>query len=106
MTEQREAETAIVTMTFDATEPDALLGVLAKYVVLTRGQDGCRNVDLCMSVTTPDRFVIVQKWEHPDDQRRHFDSPEMVEMARACTGLLASPPAIDLLEGISAHDLA
>ncbi|MFP5578744.1 MAG: putative quinol monooxygenase [Acidimicrobiia bacterium] len=106
MAEEREAETAIVTMTFDATEPDALLGVLAKYVVLTRGQDGCRNVDLCMSVTTPERFVIVQKWEHPDDQRRHFDSPEMVEMARACTGLLASPPAIDLLEGISAHDLA
>jgi quinol monooxygenase YgiN len=56
-------------------------------------------------VTTPDRFVIVQKWEHPDDQRRHFDSSEMVEMARACTGLLASPPSIDLLEGISAHDL-
>lgn len=105
MAEEREAETAIVTMTFDATEPDALLGVLAKYVVLTRGQDGCRNVDLCMSVTTPERFVIVQKWEHPDDQRRHFDSPEMVEMARACSGLLASPPAIDLLEGISAHDL-
>lgn len=105
MAEEREAETAIVTMTFDATEPDALLGVLAKYVVLTRGQDGCRNVDLCMSVTTPERFVIVQKWEHPDDQRRHFDSAEMVEMARACTGLLKAPPTIDLLEGISAHDL-
>lgn len=106
MSDEREAETTIVTMTFEATDADALLGVLAKYVVLTRGHDGCRNVDLCMSVTSPDRFVIVQKWEHPDDQRRHFDSPEMVEMARACTGLLASPPAIDLLEGISAHDLA
>lgn len=106
MTDEREAETTIVTMAFEATDPDALLGVLAKYVVLTRGQDGCRNVDLCLSVTTPDRFVIVQKWEHPDAQQRHFDSPEMVEMAAACTGLLASPPAIDLLAGISAHDLA
>lgn len=106
MSDEREAETAIVTMTFDATDADRLLAVLSKYVVLTRGQDGCRNVDLCLSVTTPDRFVIVQKWEHPDDQRRHFDSPEMVEMAAACTGLLSSPPAIDLLEGISAHDLA
>ena len=106
MGEDREAETAMVTMTFEALDADALLGVLAKYVVLTRGHPGCRNVDLCMSVTAPERFVIVQKWEHPDDQRRHFDSPEMVEMAKACTGLLASPPAIDLLEGISAHDLA
>jgi quinol monooxygenase YgiN len=106
MSDEREAETTIVTMTFEATDADALLGVLAKYVVLTRGHDGCRNVDLCLSGTSPDRFVVVQKWEHPDHQRRHFDSPEMVEMARACTGLLASPPAIDLLEGISAHDLA
>jgi|SRR3546814_9047072 quinol monooxygenase YgiN len=105
MPEDREPETTIVTMTFDATDADALLGVLSKYVVLTRGEDGCRNVDLCLSVTRPDRYVIVQKWEHPDDQQRHFDSPEMVEMARACTGLLASPPQIDLLEGISAHDL-
>ncbi len=102
----REVETTLVTMTFEATDADALLAVLAKYVVLTRNQDGCRNVDLCLSVTRPDRFVIVQKWEHPDDQRRHFDSPEMVEMARACAGLLASPPDIDLLEGLSAHDLA
>lgn len=102
----REVETTLVTMAFEATDADALLSVLAKYVVLTRGQPGCRNVDLCASVTRPDRFVVVQKWEHPDDQRRHFDSPEMVEMAQACAGLLASPPEIDLLEGLSAHDLA
>ena len=104
--QEREVETTLVTMVFDATEPDALLAVLSKYVVLTRGQPGCRNVDLCLSVTRPDRYVIVQKWEHPDDQQRHFDSAEMVEMARSCTGLLASPPQIDLLESISAHDLA
>lgn len=104
--DDREVETTIVTMAFDATDADALLGVLSKYVVLTRNQPGCRNVDLCLSVTRPDRFVIVQKWEHPDDQRRHFDSPEMVEMAAACRGLLVSAPTIDLLEGISAHDLA
>lgn len=105
-TEEREVETTLVTMTFEASAPDALLAVLSKYVVLTRNHPGCRNVDLCLSVTRPERFVIIQKWEHPDDQRRHFDSPEMVEMAQACTGLLSSPPAIDLLEGISAHDLA
>jgi hypothetical protein len=29
----------------------------------------------------------------------------MVEMAGACSGLLARPPVIDLLETISAHDL-
>jgi hypothetical protein len=30
----------------------------------------------------------------------------MVEMARSCDGLLTAPPVIDLLEPISAHDLA
>jgi hypothetical protein len=30
----------------------------------------------------------------------------MVQMAEACRGLLQGPPDIDLLEGVSAHDLA
>jgi quinol monooxygenase YgiN len=91
---------------FDATDVDALMAVLAKYVVLARGHDGCRNIDLCASVTDPSRVVVIQKWASPDAQRGHFDSAEMVEMAQACVGLLSGPPTIDLLEGISAHDLA
>ncbi len=100
-----EVEVTIVTMVFDATEAEALLAVLSRYVVLTRGQDGCRNVDLCASVTTPDRYVIIQKWVSPLAQEAHFDSPVMVAMAEGCAGLLRNPPSIDLLEGISAHDL-
>jgi quinol monooxygenase YgiN len=57
-------------------------------------------------VTQAARYVIVQKWESPETQQAHFDSRDMIEMADACRGLLASPPAIDLLEPISAHDLA
>ena len=101
-----EVELTIVTMAFDASDPDRLQSVLAKYVVVSRGHPGCRNIDLCASATTPGRFVIIQKWESLEAQRTHFDSPAMVEMAAACHGLLARPPQIDLLEGISAHDLA
>jgi quinol monooxygenase YgiN len=100
-----EVELTIVTMDFRTTAPERLLPVLSKYVVLSRGQDGCRNIDLCASVTTAGRYVIVEKWDSPDAQRAHFDSPEMVEMARSCDGLLSRPPDVDLLEGISAHDL-
>lgn len=96
----------MVTMTFDASDPVRLQSVLANYVVLSRGHPGCRNIDLAMSSTTPERFVIIQKWETPAAQRSHFDSDDMVEMARACEGLLATAPRIDLLEPISAHDLA
>ena len=101
-----EVELTLVTMAFRTEKPEALMPILAKYVVVSRGHQGCRNIDLCASVATPGRFVIVEKWESPEAQQAHFDSADMVEMARACTGILAAPPDIDLLEGISAHDLA
>lgn len=101
-----DVEVTIVTMAFDTTDAARLLPVLAKYVVLTRGHPGCRNVDLTRSVMRDDRYVIIQKWESPTAQQAHFDSVDMVEMAEACAGLLAAPPTIDLLEGVSAHDLA
>jgi len=101
-----DIELTIVTMRFDAVDHAALLAVLSKYVVLTRMVEGCRNVDLCSSVTRPGRHLVIQKWDSPAHQRQHFDSPIMVEMATACTGLLAGPPEIDLWDATSAHDLA
>jgi quinol monooxygenase YgiN len=100
-----DAEITLVTMRFQATDAEKLLGVLSKYVVLSRQQPGSRNIDLTASVTTPGRFVVIQKWDSPESQRAHFDSPEMIEMAESCLGILAEPPEIDLLEGLSAHDL-
>jgi quinol monooxygenase YgiN len=106
VTDSGDVDLAVVTMVMDAVDLERLIPVLSKYVVVSRRQSGCRNIDLCTSVTTPNRVVIIQKWESAVAQRRHFDSPEMVEMAEAAKPLLARPPAIDLLEGLSAHDLA
>ena len=100
-----DVELTLVTMTFDASDAEGLMKVLSKYVVLSRGHRGCRNIDLAASVTTPGRFVIVEKWDSAEAQQTHFDSADMVEMATSCQGLLTKPPSIDLLEGISAHDL-
>lgn len=100
-----EVDLTIVTLVFDAADIERLLAVLSRYVVVSRGHPGCRNIDLAASATTPGRFVLIEKWETPADQQRHFDSAEMVAMAQACNGLLAAPPVIDLLEPISAHDL-
>ena len=100
-----DAEITLVTLRFQTSDPEKLMGVLSKYVVLSRQQDGCRNIDLTGSVTTPGRFVVIQKWDSPESQRAHFDSQEMIEMAESCVGILTEPPEIDLLEGLSAHDL-
>lgn len=104
-----DVEIVVVTMQFDALDDvdrhDELRSVLSKYVVLARMEPGCRNVDLISSVTHERRHLVVEKWDSPDSQRRHFDSAVMVEMACACTGLLSSPPQIDLWDATSAHDL-
>jgi quinol monooxygenase YgiN len=92
-------------MVFQASDPDRLLSILAKYVVVSRGAPGCRNIDLCASATADGRYLVIEKWESADAQRAHFDSPEMVEMAESCRGVLSAPPDIDLFDGISAHDL-
>jgi quinol monooxygenase YgiN len=99
-------ELAIVTMRFDAADAEALVAILAKYVVLARMEPGSRNIDLCASVTVPGRYLVIQKWDDVAVQRAHFDSPVMVEMATACAGILSRPPEIDLWDGPSAHDLS
>lgn len=100
------ADPVMVIMSFRTQHRAELLDVLASYVVGSRGQPGCRNIDLVASATSEDRIAIVQKWDSVDSQRAHFDSPEMVEMAKAGTPLLTESPDIDLFDGVSMHDLA
>ncbi|MDQ3757936.1 MAG: antibiotic biosynthesis monooxygenase [Actinomycetota bacterium] len=101
-----EVTPTLVTMRFDAVDAERLVAALARYVVLSRGHPGCRNIDLCQSVSEPARFVVVEKWDSPASQRAHLDSPEFTELAAASDGLLRARPDIDLLDGLSAHDLA
>ena len=102
-------EIVVVSMQFDAIDHserhDELRSVLSKYVVLARMEPGCRNIDMVSSVTHERRHLVIEKWESPESQRRHFDSAVMVEMASGCAGLLSRPPQIDLWEATSAHDL-
>jgi quinol monooxygenase YgiN len=100
-----DVDLTIVTMRFEASDRARLEAVLARYVVASRGHQGCRNIDLCSSISQPGRYLVIEKWESPEAQRAHFDSEEMVEMARSCEGILAGPPDIELLAAVSAHDL-
>ena len=98
-------ELTVVTMRFEARDVERLGAVLARYVVLARRAAGCRNIDLCASATRPGRFLVIEKWTSAAAQRAHLDADVTVELARACEGLLAEPPDIDLLDAISAYDL-
>ena len=103
-----DLEVAVLTAAF-AARPDReadLAAVLARYVVLTRGEPGCRNVDLLTSATESGQFLVIEKWDSADDARAHLDTTLMIDMAGAAVPLLAAKPKIDLLDTISAHDLA
>jgi quinol monooxygenase YgiN len=83
----------------------SLVAVLSKYIVLTRMEPGCRNVDMIVSDTRPNRILIIEKWDSPEAQRTHFDGKIMVEMAKSCDGILTQAPDIDMWQSMSAHDL-
>jgi quinol monooxygenase YgiN len=105
---EADVEIAVLTARFDA-RPGAeeeLLGTLSRYVVMTRHEPMCRNVDLVASVTRVGRFVIIEKWESAAAVQAHLDSTLMAEMARSAIACVASKPEIDLYDSISAHDLA
>jgi quinol monooxygenase YgiN len=98
----------LVTMRFDVQDEGAFVDAVSRYVVLSRGHTGARNLDLCRSLTSPGVWLVFQKWASPAAQRAHLDHPDTVAFARACTepGVLSASPQLDLLEGVSAHDLA
>jgi quinol monooxygenase YgiN len=98
-------EPVIVTMRWERVGDD-LLAHIAQYVVMSRGENGCRNIDLCASVTADGRVMVIEKWSSRNAQRAHMDAPTMVALATAARDLGAERPELDLLEGMSAHDLA
>ena len=98
-------EPVIVTMRWERVTDD-LLAEIVRYVVMSRGEPGCRNIDLCASVT--DRRAGRGHREVGLDRRPSGPT----STARpwwpwppppGSSG--AARPELDLLEGISAHDL-
>lgn len=103
-----DIDLAVVVGVFDA-QPghEAELGaVLARYVVMSRAQAGCRNIDLVASLTAAGRFLVYEKWESPDHQQTHMASDTMLTMASGARPLLAGAPDLELFAPVSAHDLA
>jgi quinol monooxygenase YgiN len=102
-----DPQLAVLTARFDPMpgSEQPLMAVLARYVVVTRQDPACRNIDLLASPSRPGRLLVVEKWASTADARAHLDSAEMTAMAEAAVGHLATRPEVDLYDTISAHDL-
>jgi quinol monooxygenase YgiN len=103
-----DLEIAVLTASFDARPgaEEALLATLSRYVVLTRHEPRCRNVDLVASITHSGRFLVIEKWDDASAVQAHLDGALMTDMAREALPSLEKPPDLDLFDTISAHDLA
>jgi quinol monooxygenase YgiN len=104
---EADVEIAVLTARFLARPgaEESLLAALSRYVVLTRHEPACRNVDLVASVTEAGRFLLIEKWESAAAVQAHLDSRLMADMAQAALAAVATKPDIDLYDSISAHDL-
>lgn len=102
-----EVELSIVVGVYRAApgREEAVAAALARYVVTSRAEPGCRNIDLVASATAPGTFLVYEKWDSYHHQRAHFDGENAVLMAQTVKPLLAAPPELDLFTPISAHDL-
>jgi quinol monooxygenase YgiN len=102
-----DVELAVFTAIFDAREGSEgdLLAALARYVVMTRNEPLCRNVDLVASTTHRGRFLVIEKWDNADAVQEHLNSPLMTDMAHEVLPALVAKPSLDLYDTISAHDL-
>ena len=60
-----DPELAVLTVRFDPMpgSEQPLMGILARYVVVTRQAPACRNIDLLASASLPGRLLLVEKWE-------------------------------------------
>lgn len=103
-----DIELAVVAGIFTAEsgKEEQLAYALSRYVVLSRMEEGCRNIDLVTSVTVPGLFMVWEKWDSHEHRQAHFDGKTAGEMADAVRDLVREPPQFDIFDAISAHDLA
>lgn len=54
----------------------------------TLKEAGCISYDLTSSITEPNQFVFVERWETRDALAAHFETPHLAEWRRVCAEYL------------------
>lgn len=53
-------------------------------IAATHKEKGCQSYDLFSSITEPNQFVFVERWDSREALSAHFDTPHLVEWRRLC----------------------
>ena len=54
-------------------------------IAVTVKEEGCLSYDLMSSITEPNCFVFVERWQSREALGRHFDAPHLKEWVRVST---------------------
>jgi quinol monooxygenase YgiN len=91
----------LATVTVQPDKRQAFVTAAEGYVAITRGEPGCIAYDCHQSVTDPDKFVFVERWESQVHMEQHSQTPEMAAFMGAVVPCVAGPPVIEAIEPAS-----
>lgn len=69
----------VATMQVKPEKRDAVLAAAKIAIAETRKETGCQSYDLHVSVTEPDTFVFVERWDNRDCLTAHMGMPHFKE---------------------------
>jgi quinol monooxygenase YgiN len=85
-------------------QPDkraAFAAAAAGYAAITRKEAGCLAYDCHQSVTDPDKFVFLERWESQVHMEQHSKTPDMAVFMGAAITCVAAAPVIEAIEPAS-----
>jgi quinol monooxygenase YgiN len=92
--------TVVAVLTAQSDSIDTVRAGLLKLTEAAQTEDGCISYVLNQDVSTPARFVTVEKWASQEALDAHFMAPAMAE-AGASLSALDGPPLIAITTPIS-----
>jgi quinol monooxygenase YgiN len=94
----------VATMQVKPEKRDAVLAAAKTAIAETRKETGCQSYDLHVSVTEPNTFVFVERWDNRDRLTAHMGMPHFKEWRKvaneAITGRkveIIEPAKVDVM---------
>jgi quinol monooxygenase YgiN len=78
---------------------DAFIAGAKACIAETHKEKGCISYELHASVSDPDVFVFVERWETRDDLTAHSRAPHLKAWRELSAPLKVSPTEIEIISG-------
>ena len=94
----------VATLTIHQGMSETLLAAARPAIAETRKEVGCISYDLHHSVTDPDTFVFVERWEAREHLAAHMKAPHFLAW-RAAGGPCIATRKIEIISGGSVETM-